>query len=229
MNMSTCSPKEARCAFAVGLGLSVLAMLALACGQAPDAQDDGPRDPDAGRTRHTIDELPPRPPFPESRNGRLVAVSAGDYEIQGAWRTRAGVCEEIGIVEMYAGRPDSGTAIVLRLPDDEALGEYPVVAAAAEFPPAPAALIAVQVFDPPDALGFQAYHGMLELLEFGDRLSGRFAATLRDVSLDILTHYVGVFANIPVESLAADYCESLRNSTFPTESTIDSDSSTVGN
>jgi hypothetical protein len=122
------------------------------------------------------------------------------------------------MLELYAGPPGFGTAVLVRMPHENRVGEYPVVAAATDFPDAPAALIAVQIFDEPDALGFQAYDGTLQLTEFGDEVSGRFTSTLREINVDILTHYLGVFENIPVTSLAEDYCQALQDSTLASDS-----------
>jgi hypothetical protein len=120
---------------------------------------------------------------------------------------------------MFAGPSGFGTALLLRMPDEDRVGQYPVVPAAATFPAAPAALIAVQVFAEPDAFGFQAYHGLLELTELGERLSGRFTSTLREVNVDLLAHFVGVFQDIPVTRLEEDYCQVLADSTLGLGST----------
>jgi hypothetical protein len=120
---------------------------------------------------------------------------------------------------MYAGPPGFGTAVFLRMPEGDQIGDYPVVAAAEEFPEAPAALIAVQVFNEPDAFGFQAYHGSFELTELGEEASGHFACTLREISIDILAHFVGVFEDIPVRHLDAEYCQTLADSAFTSDST----------
>jgi hypothetical protein len=193
--------------------LVLLAALFLACGEQPKLLNEIPRVSDTDSTRMTVEELPPMPPYPRARGGRLVTVSAGDYDIHGSWETTAGLCGDLGVLEMYAGPSGLGTALILQMPEDDVLGEYPVVAATAVFPSAPAALLAVQVFDEPEAFGFQAYDGQLELTEMGEVVSGRFAMTLREINMDVLTHYVGVFENIPIEPLTDEYCAMLRDST----------------
>lgn len=205
-----------------------IAALALACGGQPELLNDIQREPDTRRTLLTVEELPPMPSYPTPRRGRLVTQSAGDHDIHGAWEGHAGLCEEIGIMEIYAGPPGLGTALLLRMPEGNPLGIYPVVAADADFPDVPAALIAVQVFQDPEAFGFQAFTGQLELSEFGDKVSGRFASTLREISIDMLTHYVGVFDGIPVEPLSTDYCQVVRDSTLASESAAVSDSASGG-
>ncbi len=168
------------------------------------------------------------PSYPLARRGRLVTQSAGDYDIHGAWQTQAGLCEQIGIMEIYAGAAGFGTALLLRMSEGDPVGEYPVVAAAADFPAAPAALIAVQVFEDPEAFGFQAYDGVLELTKLGDEVSGRFRSTLREISIDVLTQYVGVFESIPVAPLAHDYCQALHDSTLASDSAAVADSTSAG-
>jgi len=200
------------------------AALALACGGQPELLNEIEREPDTRRTLLTVEELPPLPSYPSERRGRLVTQSAGDYDIHGAWEGRAGLCEEIGIMEIYAGLPGLGTALLLRLPDGDPLGTYPVVAADIDFPDAPAALIAVQVYQDPDAFGFQAFAGELELSAFGDRVSGRFTSTLREIGVDMFTHYVGVFEGISVEPLLADYCQAVLDSNLAPDSATVSDS-----
>jgi hypothetical protein len=200
---------------------TVITLLAvvLACGAGQEQQEQDTSEPKLGRTRLTVEELPPMPPYPPARRGRLVAQSAGDHDITGSWRTTAGLCDQEGTLEIYAGPQGFSTALLLYLPEEDRVGEYPVVAASAAPPDAPAALIAVQAFADPDAYGFQAYHGLLELTEFGEKVSGRFTSTLREISTDILTHYVGVFQGISLEPLPADYCRVLEDSAAVVDST----------
>ncbi len=135
----------------------VIAAIALACSDQPELTNDDEPESETRTVLLTIEELPPIPAHPSARSGQLVVLSAGDYDIHGAWEGRAGICEDLGIMEIYAGPSGLGTAMLLRIPEGNQLGRYPVVAAAADFPDAPAALIAVQVFDSPDAHGFQGY------------------------------------------------------------------------
>jgi len=205
----------------VALVVLALSAFVTACSDQPESLDEPPRLRDTDTARLTAAQLPPRPSYPRARRGKLVTVSAGDHDIHGSWSTHAGICDQQGVLEMYAGPEGLGTALLLRMPSENRIGEYPMVPAAAEFPTAPAALIAVQIFDEPDALGFQAYDGMLELIELGDEVSGRFTSTLREINLDILTHYVGVFESIPVRPLSAEYCQVLQDSTLASDSTSD--------
>jgi len=156
-----------------------LAALAVACAGQPEASDESQRTPDPEMRMSTVEELPPRPPYPNARRGLLVTRSAGDYDLEGVWQASAGVCEETGIMEIYAGPAGFGIALLLRMPDGDPVGRYPVIAAAVDLPDPPAALIAVQAFLEQDAYGFQAYDGELELSEFGNRVGGRFTTTLR--------------------------------------------------
>ena len=199
----------------------------LACGDQPEPSGRIEREPDRGRTILTVEQLPPMPPYPDARGGRLVVESAGDFDLNGAWEAHAGLCEEVGVIEIYAGPSGLRSAVLLRMPEGEPLGKYPVVAADADFPDAPAALIAVQGFAEPEAFGLQAFSGELEVTAFGERVSGRFTSTLREISVDMLTQYVGVFEGVSVEPLSARYCEALRDSTLAPSDTV-ADASTDG-
>lgn len=178
--------------------------------QETDPTDENPH----GWARLTVDELPPRPDYPSPRNGRLVAVSAGDHVIEGTWDATAGLCEEAGVLEIYAGPQGLGTAIVVRMQAGDRLGVYSIVEVSEIPPEPPVVLLGVQIFDDPSALGFQAFAGELELTELGRHTSGRFTSTLREVREDVYTHFVGAFERIPVEIFSDDYCEILRGATF---------------
>jgi hypothetical protein len=204
-----------------------IAGLMMACGGQGAQSDDAAIDYDTVGTLLTVEQLPPMPAFPEARRGRLVTVTAGDYDLSGVWDIDAGLCAEIGVLEIYAGPSGLRTAILLHLTEGDSLGTYPVVAAALDFPDAPAALIAVQVFENPEAFGFQAFSGELELSDFGARVSGRFNVTLREIGMDLFTHFVGVFEEIMVDPLSPDYCRVLRDSTVAPDSGSVADS-TVG-
>ena len=191
----------------------ILAVAVAACG--------GDAEPDAvppvlvgnGRAQATLADLPSMPTHPSGQSGQLTVTSAGDYVIEGAWEARAGVCEQLGFLELYAGVPDTGTLIVLRFGDGDPLDRYPVGVADLQLPDPPAARIGVQLLGGEDALGFQAIEGELEVSSFGGDLSGRFATTLQEIRSGILTRYVGVFDRVPVEPLSAEYCRDMIDST----------------
>jgi len=203
-----------------------LAGLALACG-GESSSDDNRIDYDTVGTLLTVEQLPPMPSYPEASSGRLVTVSAGDYDLNGEWEVSAGLCEELGILEIYAGPQGLGTALLLRMPEDDPLGVYPVVAAEVNLPAAPAGLIAVQAFAEPNAYGFQAYIGQLELTAFGERVSGRFTSTLREIGLDLFTHYVGVFEDVSIDALSDDYCGVMRDYTLVSDAATATDSAST--
>ena len=204
--------------------IAIVAVL-VGCSGGSDQESDGPRHPNAGRTLSDYDELPPPPDMPEARRGRLVTRTTGDFEINGTWESSAGICPEIGIVEIYAGPSGMSTGILLRLPEENPIGTYPVVAADPDFPDPPVAMIAVQAFKEPDAFGFQAYFGELELTELDERVSGNFVTTAREITIDMLSHYVGVFEDIPLEALPDEYCETVRDSTLQLEVVEQADTS----
>jgi hypothetical protein len=161
------------------------------------------------------------PDYPHASDGQLVVVSDGDFILDGKRRAVAGLCPEQRILELYAEDEAGGTAVMAQFPQGVAVGDYPIVLPDSAAVDERSARIGVQVFEERDAFGFQAFIGTLEVLSLGKRLSGRFASTVRDLQTDILTRYVGVFTDIPVETFDQDYCNTLR----PEE---DSDTTQVG-
>ncbi len=192
-------------------------VVTLACGGEPQQERDTTfEDPD-GVARLTIEELPERPEYPELRSGYLVSVSAGDHEIAGSWKATAVYCEQPGVLEIYAGPQGFRTAVVIRTNSSGLLGSYTIESSVETAPEPPIAFVGVQIFDQPVAFGFQAFDGELEITETGQKVSGRFASTLREIREDIYTHYVGVFKAVDVEMGDDEYC-----STFPEVMATDS-------
>ncbi len=190
-----------------------------ACGDepAPEPVVTGAEEP--GITRRTLDQLPPMPAYPDSRDGYLVAVSDGDFMLDGKWPATAGVCTGIRVIELYAEDEDGGTVIVLHYPENGPTGTFPIMLVDSATPDERLALIGVQVFEERDAFGFQAIEGTAEVTTFDERISGRFASTVSDVQTDILTRYVGVFSAVRVDPLDGAYCETIR----PVEATDTTD------
>jgi hypothetical protein len=190
--------------------LLLLTSAIAACGDEPAPEPEVTVEGEPGSTRRTLEQLPPMPGYPNSSDGYLVAVSDGDFVLDGRWRATAGLCADVRVVELYAEDTDGGTALVLHYPEGEPTGEFPIMLVDSATPDKRLALIGVQVFEERDAFGFQAFEGIVEIVSFDERLSGRFASTVRDIQTDILTRYVGVFAAIRVEDLGTDYCDTLR-------------------
>lgn len=203
--------------------LPFLAPAVLCCGQTEGTDDDPPA-PAIAITSSDAEDLPPMPSIPDAERGHLVAVSAGDYPINGSWEAQAGRCSEIGILEMYAGPSGLGTGMLVRISPGDPVGTYPVHVPSFDLPDPPAVLVAVQAFNDPEAFGFQAYEGQLELTVLGETVSGRFETTLREISTDMLAHYVGIFEDVPVAPLLPEYCQRLRDSIVGPDSAATADS-----
>jgi len=156
-----------------------------------------------------VGDLPPMPDYPAGERGRLSVVSAGWQPFSGSWPADAGLCAERGVLELYGGEVGTGIAILVRFKGALAPDTFPVVVVDSLLPDAPAARIGAQLFREPEAFGFQAFSGDLEITEADGEVSGRFASTMREVRLGGLSHYVGTFEAIPVDTLAAEYCGDL--------------------
>jgi hypothetical protein len=162
------------------------------------------------------------PGYPTSQDGKLVVISDGDFSINKSWEATAGFCDGGVLLELFAEGDSSGSVIVLQHPDGDVIGEYTVVLADSVDPGERSARIGAQMFKGREAFGLQAIMGSLEVTEVSDRLSGRFTSTIRELESAVLTRYVGVFQDVPVNLLPEDYCRSL----YPeSESQADPDSS----
>ena len=158
----------------------------------------------------TVDTLP-MPEFPESRSGWLIANSAGAYDLRGEWEARAAMCDDPPVLEVLAERPGFGTLVLLQLPEPDArLTRYPIVIADSGAPPPPAAQIGVQLFQDRNSYAFQGLSGEVELYGFAERVSGRYAVTLREIQTDNEAKFVGVFEAIPIEPLSAEMCLAMK-------------------
>ncbi|MGD2134814.1 MAG: hypothetical protein PVF27_01590 [Gemmatimonadales bacterium] len=153
------------------------------------------------------------PDYPDPVRGRLVAVSAGIYDLEGMWPARAARCIDPPMLEVHGlvpGAPGVGTLVLLQLPTDDPLTAYPIMTVDEGVPEPPAAQIAVQDTRGQTAHVFQGLEGSVELYGFDTRASGRFALTLRELQSDNQAKYVGVFHGVPLEDLPADYCRQYR-------------------
>jgi hypothetical protein len=200
-------------------------LLLTACGSEPDpeAADDVQEEYEVPtrRSRLALGDLPPMPDYPDSILGHVVAVSAGDFPIDGAWPAEAWICPSVGTIELYTEDLQNGTGILLHFPDSQAVGTYTVLPADTGFSDERVARIGVQVFRETqnDAFGFRAIDGHIEISEADDHLSGKFQTTLRETQIEILTRYAGALFRIPLKILSDEYCTSLSDSLHmrPTE------------
>ncbi len=195
-------------------------VVAMACGSEPDADAasgmelEEEYDVPARRSRLTVDDLPPLPDYPDSIAGHVVAVSAGDFPIDGRWRAEAGACPAEGTIELYTEDLQNGIGMLLHFPDSQAVGRYTVLSPDSGLGEQRTARIAVQFFRQArnDAFGFHAVDGQIEISEAGDHLSGKFQTILKETQIEILTRCVGVLFRIPLERLPDDYCAGLNDS-----------------
>ncbi len=152
------------------------------------------------------------PRYPQATGGRLVAVSAGNGDLSGQAAARAGRCEEPSMVQIVAEDVDEssgeswGVLLLLQVPDEERIGEYPVAIVESGFPEPPAAQIAVQVISSGRIEAFQGSTGSAEIYALDDIISGRFAITVRNINNQDLIQMAGSFRAIEILELPAESC-----------------------
>ena len=180
----------------------------------------GPAEP--ARSLLTLGQLPPMPDYPRPRDRHLVVVSDGDFTIDRVWEAEAGVCATAYNMELYAEDDSSGTVIVAYYPDGDLEGTYPISLVDSVVIGERAALVGVQIFREREAFGFQAIDGSLEIQAVGEKLTGRFTATVQEVQSQVLTRYVGVFGNVELRDLSSEYCGNLEHEPRPIEDAVPS-------
>ncbi len=122
------------------------------------------------------------------------------------------------MLEVVAEQPGVGTLVLLQLPQaDSRLTRYPVTVVDVGAPAPPAAQVAVQLFQERAAYAYQALEGEVEVYGFDERISGRFAVTLREISSDESLRYAGVFHGIPIEVLPEEQCRQVQEALEPSD------------
>lgn len=154
------------------------------------------------------------PDFPSQERGQLVAASAGapgGQEMDGSWEAAAAICEDPPMMQVMAGEPGIGTLVLLQLPPaNQRVAHYPIVIVDSGPPLPPAAQIGVQLFRGRASYAYQAMDGEVELYGYGDRVSGRFAATLREIQSNDTVLYTGVFHGVGLQPLPLEQCEAAK-------------------
>ena len=203
------------------LTVLLISGLALASACAGESQDDEEAPSLNEMLRNnTLDEepLPPEPlempDFPAQQRGRMVAVSTGapgGEEINGSWEAGAAMCEDPPMMQVMGGEPGIGTLVLLQLPPaGERMARYPIVIVDSGPPPAPAAQIGVQLFRGPASYAYQAMEGEVEVYGYGDRVSARFAVSLREIQSNDTVLYAGVFHGVGLQPLPLEQCQAAK-------------------
>lgn len=178
-----------------------------------------------------VEPLPDMPPFPAPRRGFMVVTSAGPHHVEGAWRARAGICEDPPMLTVVAEESGIGVLVLLQLPPAGLrITSYPItlVEGAVGFPEPPAAQLAVQLLTGRNVYGFQGDTGRVEVYGFGELLdridpreravSGRFAVTVREIQSEQRVQVAGVFDGIGVAPLPAEQCRAARDAAATADS-----------
>jgi hypothetical protein len=212
----------------VALGMTVLVGLLAACGEGEPAEDTEVPEPvtvDEELSEREEVSVPsvesiPMPEYPSPRRNFLVATGAGgEQDLSGEWEARAAICEDPAVLQVLAEQPGFGTLLLFQLPEGDRVVTYPIAFAETGAPEAPAAQVGVQLFRTGSAFAYQAAEGEIELTGFGERVSGHFGVTLREINSEKHVRFAGVFDNVVVEPLPDEQCHALKEALFPADST----------
>lgn len=190
------------------------ALAVLGCGEGPGGDAASPGADTVARRgalpdwATAVPAPPSLPPDPDPDAGRLRIRGSGDVPLEGVWPARAGMCDTPGLLQVVSGDPAVGVLVLVLFPRDGAApGRYPVRVTREGLPAPPAAQVAVQVFEDPEAYALHALTGEVELTELAARASGRFRAALVEVVTQQRIGVAGVFSEVPVRQLPEWECE----------------------
>jgi hypothetical protein len=184
----------------------MVGILVSGCGSTEEEADAEPFTPDEGLEQDSL----VMPAYPAPQAGRLVALSDGIYDLDGAWEAEAQVCDEPPMLQVLAWQRGMGTLIVLDywLMGDP-VGEYSVVVGNARLTerPPPFARVGVQQFEGSRAWAFQGWDGTVDVTQHDGRtVSGHFSVSLRELQSGDPEVFVGVFELIPIAAASDSGC-----------------------
>ena len=139
--------------------------------------------------------------FPAAQRGALVIRSALPGPFSGEWRPMAGVCREPPGLQLLASGDSVDVVLFVRWePDGAPGGSYPVATPEDTTLAPRIARIGVQLVSYADR-ALRGERGWVELSRLDQVVSGRFDVVLGGFSAPDTVRYLGVFDQIPVDSL----------------------------
>lgn len=182
----------------------------LACGEVPEERGETSPPVSEEDSVATPDTLV-MPAIPEARHGYLVARGAGAYALDGAWEAWTGTCDDPPMLEVIGRQEGLGVLVLLQLPPaGERVANYPVTLVESGAPTPPASQIAVQLLEGSTGRAFQGMDGSVDVTRYDDRVSARFAVTLREIATDDEQKYAGIFEGVPLEPLPQEQCAEIK-------------------
>jgi len=183
------------------------AILAAACGgsgdQPPNADTTG-----TDSVTPVVSEFA-MPEAPAATRGRLAVRSAGPVGLDGDWSVRAGWCAVPPMLQVLLEVPNNGLILLLALPaTGSRVATYPVTTVSEGIPEGPASQAGVQRIIEGRPYAWQAEDGQVELYAWDDdRVSGRFALTMRNIATSERSMMAGSFLGVQALELGLDQCQ----------------------
>lgn len=194
--------------------LICLVLLAAACGGTEQGDQQAPAQ--AVTDTASSDTMPrdtaladlAMPEAPPAARGELSMRSNGTVALDGEWEARAGRCAEPPMMQILVQQQLDGVILLLALPSNgTVVGHYPVTLVEEGPPEGPAAQAAVQRIIEGRPYGWQARDGEVEIVAFdNDRVSGRYALTVRNINTNEPSRIAGSFLGVPTITLAREQC-----------------------
>ena len=185
---------------------AILISLVVACGGSGDGQVSADSSA-ADTTAPVVIELA-MPDAPSASRGRIALRSAGAVGLDGQWSARAGWCADPAMLQVLVEEQDDSMILLLALPDGDRVTNYPVTAVADGIPEGPVSRAGVQRIVEGRPYAWQAEHGAVDLYAWDDdRVSGRFALTMRNIATNERSLVAGSFLGVQTMELGPEQCQ----------------------
>jgi hypothetical protein len=198
-----------------------LALLVVVLGLACIGTDGSTADPDSTATDQLAEEdsiaasdnavVAPdttMPDYPREESGRLTARANGMVEFDRSWPAHAGWCADPTSLLVLAQDDRSGASLLLVLADSGTNeGRYPVMLSdSAHQTYRSIALVGFQFLEDQNTAAYQGTEGVVELLRYDSRVSGRFAIKIHQLRGGVWAQVAGVFHNLSLKDLRRESC-----------------------
>jgi len=142
------------------------------------------------------------------RRGELSLFGVGSQDFRGRFRAAASLCEDLRFLELTVRTDSLDTIMVFHLPESEeaVAGPYVVSSPMEDYFKVGSVRVGLQLLRGRTGWVFRGIAGSVELTDWGSRISGTFAATMKEAATEQITKIRGQFESVRVLTADEDEC-----------------------
>jgi len=142
------------------------------------------------------------------RRDELSLFGVGSHDFRGRFRAAASLCEDLRFLELMVRTDSLDTIMLFHIPESEesVAGPYVVSPPAADSFMVGSVRVGFQLLRGRTGWVFRGIVGSVELTEWGPRISGIFAVTMREVATGQITKISGQFKSVRILKADEDEC-----------------------